>query len=318
MAFCSYCGAEMAPGARFCPSCGAAVTAGPVVPAPEVSPAVAAPGGAYTNPGAYANPGAAPNPDAYTNAGPADYSVVLCSLGTCQRSYADDLLMDILGYTNAEANQIISMLPTQIAQLLTMEQAQYIAQALTEYGMQVAVLRGDNEVDLSGYARGSVFNPDGTFVTGVLAALAGVGLINRLTGFRRWSRPSLLQRLFAPRYRWAPPRHVPRRPARPPRSAPAPGPAPRAPMPRKLEQPRRTGDVIRGVTKNRDNRGGIRGGGPGGMGGGRGPGGGGHGGMGGGRGPGGGGHGGMGGGRGPGGGGHGGPGGGHGGPGGRH
>ena len=303
MAFCSYCGAEIAPGARFCPSCGAAVTAGPVVPAPEVSPAVAAPGGAYTN------PGAAPNPGAYTNAGPADYSVVLCSLGTCQRSYADDLLMDILGYTNAEAKQIISMLPTQIAQLLTMEQAQYIAQALTEYGMQVAVLRGDNEVDLSGYARGSVFNSDGTFVTGVLAALAGLGLVNRLTGFRRWSRPSLLQRLFAPRYHWAPPRHVPRRPARP-RPAPAPGPAPRAPMPRKLEQPRRTGDVIRGVTKNRDNRGGIRGGGPGGMGGGRAPGG-----MGGGRGPGGGG---PGGGRGPGGG-HGGPGGGgHGGPGGRH
>lgn len=267
MSFCPYCGSETVPGARFCPSCGAEVAAAEAIaPAAPVMPVV--------------NTAPAVNTAPVYDAGLPEYSVVLYSIGTCARSYADDLLEDILGYTKSEARQILKVLPTQIARMLTMQQAQYIAQALTEYGMQVVVLKGQTEIDISPYATASVFNADGSFVSGALTALAAITVTNRLTRFQRWDRPSLLERLFAPRYRWTPPRHVTRAPRRILRE---PEPAPRRQtMPRKLEQPRRTGDVIRGVAKNRDNRGGIRsagiggaprGGGPGG-GGGRGPGGG--------------------------------------------
>ena len=246
MAFCSYCGQELAPGARFCSACGSPCAGESVVPAPETAPVVSTPVGAVNTVPIVNNPG------------PAEYSVVLCSIGTCARSYADDLLEDILGYTKSEAKQILSTLPTQIAQLLTLEQAQYIAQALTEYGMQVVVLKGQSEIDLSGYAAKSVFNSDGSFITAALTALAGIGLANRLTRFQRWSRPSLLERIFAPRYRWTPPRHVTRAPRREV-IVHTPSPSPhRAFTPQRLEQPRRTGDVIRGVSKARDNRSGIR------------------------------------------------------------
>ena len=266
MSFCPYCGGETVPGARFCPGCGAEVAAEAIVPAAPVSVPAAAEAPAY-------------------DAGLPEYSVVLYSIGTCAQSYADDLLEDILGYTKSEARQILKVLPTQIAQMLTMQQAQYIAQALTEYGMQVVVLKGQTEIDLSPYATSSVFNSDGSFVSGVLTALGAITVANRIRSFRRWSRPSLLEMLFAPRYRWTPPRHVTRVPRRHILApSPAPSPAPhRQTMPRKLEQPRRTGDVIRGVTKARDNRGGIRAsgfaggrssGGGNGPGGGRGPGGG--------------------------------------------
>lgn len=195
MSFCPYCGGSLVPGASFCPGCGARVAE-----APAAMPAASA---------------------------PADYSLVLVSLGACRKSYADDVLEDVLGYSNAEANQLVRAVPTQIAQHLTAEQATYLAQALTEYGMQVAVYCGQNAVDVGQYATRSVFNADGSFVTGALTALAGLTVANRLTRFVRWDRPSLLERIFAPRYTVpAPPRHVRRSVFRAP--APRRDPAPRA------------------------------------------------------------------------------------------
>ena len=241
MSYCQYCGAPVAPDARFCSSCGAPIPAEAIVPAAETVPVVAAP---------------APYDD-----GAMDFSVVLYSIGTCARSYADDLLVDILGYTGSEARQILRVLPTEIARLLTFRQAQYIAQALTEYGMQVVVLKGDAEIDIAPYAKGSVYNSDGSFLSGVLTALASITVANRIRSFRRWTRTSLLSMLFAPRYRWTQPkhvRHIQKRPAVTRIAEPAPR---RQSLPRKLEQPRRTGDVIRGVGKDRENRSGIRSGG---------------------------------------------------------
>lgn len=236
--YCKYCGAPVTPDARFCASCGAPVDAEAIVPAAETAPVtVSAP---------------APYDD-----GAMDYSVVLYSIGTCARSYADDLLVDILGYTGSEARQILRVLPTEIARLLTFQQAQYVAQALTEYGMQVVVLKGDAEIDIAPYATSTVYNSDGSFLSGVLTALAAITAANRVRSFRRWTRTSLLSLLFTPRYRWTQPRHVrhiQQRPAVIRTSAPA----PRQSMPRKLEQPRRTGDVIRDVGINRDNRSGVR------------------------------------------------------------
>lgn len=195
MAFCSHCGGQLQPDAQFCPYCGQAVA--PIAAAP-VTPVMPA-------------------------AGVQDYSLVLVSTGSCPRSSADDVLEDVLGYSNAESNALVRAVPTQIAQGLNMQQAQYIAQALTEYGMQVAVYNGMNAVDLGQYATGPVFNSDGTFAAGVVAALATLGAVNRIRSFTRWAHPSPLLGLFTPRYRApAPPRHV-RRPRRP---APAPAPAP--------------------------------------------------------------------------------------------
>lgn len=205
MSFCPYCGGQLVPGASFCPGCGAQVTA--VAAAAPAYPVQAAP---------------------VVNTAPADYSLVLVSLGSCRKSYADDVLEDLLGYTNAEAAQLIRAVPTQIAQYLTAEQATYLAQALTEYGMQVVVYCGQNVVDVGQYATHSVFNTDGSFVTTALTALAGLTVANRLTRFVRWDRPSLLERIFAPRYTVVePPRHIRRTVRRAPEPAPRRDPAPR-------------------------------------------------------------------------------------------
>ena len=188
MPFCTHCGSEILPGAQFCTACGAPVEA-PVSSVPAVD--------------------SIPVNDPNYNYVPADYGVVLYSIGTCARRYADDVLEDILGYTKAEARQLIRVLPTQIAQYLTREQAQYIAQALTEYGMQVAVYQGGSPVDLGQFATGSVFNPDGTFVSAAMVALGAISLHNRLRFFRRWAHPSVIEYLFAPRYYVPrPPRHI--------------------------------------------------------------------------------------------------------------
>ena len=159
MAYCTHCGGQIPPDASFCPYCGQPaaqqITAGdpaPVVPAQPVTVSEPTP----VMP-AYSAP---------------DYSLVLVSLGTCRRTYADDVLQDIMGYSAAEAKLIVRQVPVQIAQSLTIEQAQYIAQALTEYGMQVAIYLGSEPIDLGQRATSSVFNSDGSFVTGVLAALA--------------------------------------------------------------------------------------------------------------------------------------------------
>ena len=228
MAFCTHCGGQLQSDANFCPYCGqpVAAAAAPVVNTP-VMPV----------------------------AGAQDYSLVLVSSGNCPRSSADDVLEDVLGYTSAESNMLVQAIPTQIAQNLTMQQAQYIAQALTEYGMQVAVYSGANCVDLGQYATGSVFNSDGSFVAGALAALATLGLANRVSRFARWSHPTPLMSLFAPRYRPpAPPRHVRRKVRRyePPRPAPRPaahpGPAPRSTRPPRIRDDRGPAGGSRGPT----------------------------------------------------------------------
>ena len=209
MAFCSSCGSELLPGARFCSSCGAPIAAEPVLTVPS-APVITG------------------QPE------PMDYTLVLYSIGTCARSYADDVLEDILGYTDSESKKLIKMIPTQIAQMLTAQQAQYIAQALTEYGMQVAIYQGTVPVDLGQYATHSVFNSDGSFVSGVLSVLAGITLANRITRPKRWSLLNILSNLFAPKYKVSsPPRHVSRMTVhREPEIR-------RAPEPRRVTIPRR-------------------------------------------------------------------------------
>ncbi len=224
MPFCSYCGKELSADARFCPSCGSPAEPAAVIPAQEVMPA------------APVNTVPVNVPET------ADYGIVLYSIGTCAKSYADDVLEDILGYSDRESKQLLKMLPAQIAQYLTAEQARYIAQALTEYGMQVAIYMGQTPVDLGQYATQSVFNSDGSFVAAALAALAGITVTNRIRKFRRWTLSNILSALFAPRYRvTAPPRHVTRATFRREPVAPYREPVSRAPVtaPRRASVPQR-------------------------------------------------------------------------------
>lgn len=206
MSFCPHCGGQLTLDAQFCPYCGQAVAG-------------------YTP--------AAPTVPVMPVAGGQDYSLVLVSTGSCPRSSADDVLEDVLGYSHLESNALVRAVPTQIAQDLNMQQAQYIAQALTEYGMQVAVYSGMNAVDLGQYATGPIFNSDGSFIAGVAAAIAGIGAVNRIRRFTRWTRPLPPVHLFTPRYRApAPPRHVRRSILRPAAPKPAPVRRPAAARPR--------------------------------------------------------------------------------------
>jgi len=135
-----------------------------------------------------------------------DYRVLLYSVGTCKTSQADDLLEDIMGYSNSDAKAIVASLPTEIAENLTRIQALTIAQALTEYGMEVVVMNDDGYVDLDLEAKSSVYDDDGSFVEDALKILGGITVANRLTRFVRRSLSS--PRLFTLRYyEPKPPRH---------------------------------------------------------------------------------------------------------------
>ena len=152
MALCPACGAEVSAGARFCPACGA-----------EVSAVAAA-----------------------TATG--DCDLVLLTIGTCPQTQADDVLQDLLGYSELEALELLTVLPAQVAYNPTETQALCLAQALTEYGMDVAVYRGAIPVELGAKATASVYQSDGGILKSVLATLATVTIANRLTKFLRWER----------------------------------------------------------------------------------------------------------------------------------
>ena len=194
MAFCTNCGQPLTVGARFCSNCGSPVAVS-VVSAVDARQ---------------------------------DYRVVVISRGTCSRAVAVDILGDLLGYTDADAARIIDNVPMETAVQLNFIQAQYLAQALTEYGLEVAVFNDNGYVDLDSAATGSVYDTDGAFLANVAAVLAGLTIGNRISQYTRWTRPAPV--VFRPVYRRAAPLPVYRRR----RVVPAPihpGPAPIRPAP---------------------------------------------------------------------------------------
>ena len=220
MAYCTNCGALLESTARFCPNCGTPVTA--------VASAAA-------------------------NSLRSDSQVVLVSRGTCPHNVAVDILSDLLGYTDAEALQIINNLPMATAIDLTAVQAQYVAQAMSEYGMEVAVYNGNGYVDMGSAATASVFDSNGSFLASVAAVLTGISIGNRVRQYERWTRPAPV--VFRPTYRRQVPlttyrryRPIPAprtvvvaprpvvRPAPAPRPVPAPAVRP-APAPRPVPAP---------------------------------------------------------------------------------
>lgn len=165
MAYCAYCGALLPADARFCSSCGAAVTQ--ETAAASVSPTIAA--------------------TVYTGDG---YAVMLVGNGSCSLSTAVNLISDICGYTDAEALNLVSNAPTLIARSLSHSQAAYLAQCLTEYGIEAAIYdRNGHQTFLSDVS--SVFDNNGSLLTKVAGALGLIGIGNRIAGaVRRITLPS--------------------------------------------------------------------------------------------------------------------------------
>ena len=156
MAYCLFCGALLPAGASFCASCGAAVTQ-------ETAAASASPTIATT---------------VYTADG---YAVMLVGTGSCSLSTAVNLISDTCGYTDDEAMSLVSNTPTLIAKSLNQSQAAYLAQCLTEYGMEAAIYdRNGNQTFVSDV--NSVFDSSGSLLTKVAGILGMIGAGNRITG----------------------------------------------------------------------------------------------------------------------------------------
>lgn len=219
MAFCVKCGQSLEDGMNYCPVCGTAV-ASPGAQGTQTIPIL-------------------DSATAYDPATATDYRVILFSRGNCSAANTRALLRDILGYSSSDARNILSMAPVEIACNMTMAQAMYLAQALTEYGIEVTVCNSQGYVNVPQAATTSVYDRTGSFLPAVASALATLSAVNRVREIRRWNmvtRPALFSLAF--------------RPSPPPRSArryssfgifhPAPRPAPRpvAPRPGIIQPPR--------------------------------------------------------------------------------
>lgn len=179
--FCGNCGAELTARTNFCPYCGSPLQSG-------------------TTAISLLNKAASTAKD--TN----QYSLVLVSRGTCSAVTAGDLLEDVFGYTDAESGNLVRMAPVVVAENLTAQEAMTVAQMYTEYGMEVSITdRKDQYVDLTDRATSSVFDSNGSLLSTAAAVIGALTVANRISAYRRFKRPSLLERLFHVNYRPAPP-----------------------------------------------------------------------------------------------------------------
>lgn len=255
MPFCTKCGTSVTDEMAFCPGCGTQLNAAaPVVPA-------------------YAAP------TAYTYAQPQEYQVVLQGRGTGKVDDALYLMEEVLGYTQTQAKELLSLIPVQIACSLTLTQARYVAQAFAEYGMEVFVADGmGNYVELGDQTTASIFDLQGNFLPAAAAALTVLTAANRVRRAVQWHIRGPKPPLFSLGFRHTsplPPRRRPMRSAvkRPPaRKSILPmkpkAPAPRRPAPARKTAPARKHAPPRSAGPRRGGMGGPGGiGGPGGFGG---------------------------------------------------
>ena len=211
--YCGNCGAELTEQTNFCPYCGSRLQNA----TPSISLLNKASSAARS-----------------TNV----YNLVLVSTGTCDRVTAGDLLEDVFGYTDEESSNLVSMVPVVVGENLTSQEATTVAQMFTEYGMEVSITdKQDQYVDLTGGATSSVFDGAGTLLAGAAAVISALTVANRITSYRRYKRPSLLERLFRISYRPHVPVHkryfrpyISPKPVAPRRTIRKPAPIYRAPM----------------------------------------------------------------------------------------
>ncbi len=179
--YCGNCGAELTAQSNFCPYCGSALN--------KTTTSVS-----LLNKAASAARS--------TNI----YNLVLISRGSCDAVTAGDLLEDVFGYTDAESGNLVSMAPVRVGENLTAQEAATVAQMFTEYGMQVSITDSqDQYVDLTGKATSSIFDSGGNLLAGAAAIIGALTVANRISSYRRYKKPSLLERLFHLSYEPAPP-----------------------------------------------------------------------------------------------------------------
>ena len=213
--FCGNCGAELSEQLNFCPYCGAALKS------------------ATTSISLL-------NKAASTAKSANQYNLILVSRGSCDAVTAGDLLEDVFGYTDAESGNLVRMAPVVVGENLTAEEATTVAQMFTEYGVQVSITdRDDQYVDLTSKATRSVFDNSGSLLAGAAAIIGALTVANRISSYRRYKKPSLLERLFHVDYHPAPPPyrrnfrpHLEPSPAAPRRTIRRP-----SPMPERGRQP---------------------------------------------------------------------------------
>ncbi len=197
--YCPNCGAEVSGSANFCTYCGSRLT--------ETSTAISLLNKAVS-----------------TSVKEDNYNLVLISNGTCDKTTAGDILEDIFGYTDAESGKLIKMAPVVVGENLTAEEAATAAQLLTEYGIEVSITDdADQYVDLTSKANTSLFDNNGNLLAGAAAIIGALTVANRITSYRRYKKPSLLERLFHLNFNKKPP--VYHRNFRRPIYEPAPAPA---------------------------------------------------------------------------------------------
>ena len=113
------------------------------------------------------------------------------------------------------------MAPVVVGERLTTKEAQTVAQLLTEYGVQVSITnQSDQYVDLTDNASTSVFDSAGNLLSSVAAVIGALTVGNRIRSYRRYKKPSLLERIFNIGYKPESPKY--RRNFRPPVNNPAP------------------------------------------------------------------------------------------------
>ena len=118
-------------------------------------------------------------------------------------------MSDLLGYTKTTAAELLREVPVEIADELTELQAVTVAQALSEYGMEVTIVdENDAYVDFSGRSKSSVFEADGMLINSAMTILATLTAANRVHRYRRYRRPSFFNLLFRPQYKVVQPVHI--------------------------------------------------------------------------------------------------------------
>jgi len=126
----------------------------------------------------------------------------LISQGTCSKAYAGDLLEDLFGYSDSESAELIAKVPAEVAQSLNYDQAQALAQVLTEYGLEVAVCDDADSYITTSDSGTAAIQEDGSLTSKILEIIGTLSIANKVRKIIGWTRPSPREYIFKPNYRW--------------------------------------------------------------------------------------------------------------------
>ena len=174
--YCSNCGAQIVSNSNFCSNCGNRISSSSLPAEVQSVPAIA-------------------------SSSNGDYRLIFVDHDECSVSDAEELIQDLLGYSAADADRFVDAAPVEIADNLTLLQARTLAQVFVEYGCQMTVIDEQGDVvDAADKATSPVLDQNGNLLTKAAQIIGALTLVNCVTSLRRYKKPSLLERLFKPRY----------------------------------------------------------------------------------------------------------------------